>query len=76
MLERYAAWRRFDNVSLAAATDIFNRLLFQRTHPLVRTVRGLGMAVVGRIGPARRFFMEEAGGAVGDLPRLLRGQPL
>jgi 2-octaprenyl-6-methoxyphenol hydroxylase len=34
------------------------------------------MAVVNRIGPARRFFMHEAGGAIGDLPRLLRGQAL
>jgi 2-octaprenyl-6-methoxyphenol hydroxylase len=75
VLDRYAAWRRFDNVTLAAATDVFNRL-FSNDHPLVRGVRGAGMAVVNRIGPARRFFMQEAGGAVGDLPRLLRGLPL
>jgi 2-octaprenyl-6-methoxyphenol hydroxylase len=34
------------------------------------------MAVVNRVGPARRFFMQDAGGATGDLPRLLRGEPL
>jgi 2-octaprenyl-6-methoxyphenol hydroxylase len=34
------------------------------------------MAAVNRIGPARRFFMREAGGAVGDLPRLFRGEVL
>ena len=34
------------------------------------------MAAVNRIGPARRFFMHEAGGAVGDLPRLLKGEAL
>jgi len=34
------------------------------------------MEVVHRIGPARRFFMQEAGGAVRDLPRLRRGMPL
>jgi 2-octaprenyl-6-methoxyphenol hydroxylase len=34
------------------------------------------MAAVNRVGPARRFFMQEAGGAVGDLPRLLRGEAL
>ena len=28
------------------------------------------------IGQARRFFMHEAGGATGDLPRLLRGEAL
>jgi 2-octaprenyl-6-methoxyphenol hydroxylase len=74
VLERYAAWRRFDNVMLAAATDGFVRLF--SNHPLLRLARGAGMSVVGAIGPARRFFMQEAGGAVGDLPRLLRGEAL
>jgi 2-octaprenyl-6-methoxyphenol hydroxylase len=34
------------------------------------------MAAVNRIGVARRFFMQAAGGAVGDLPRLFRGEAL
>ena len=50
--------------------------LFSNDNPLLRLARGVGMAVVNRIGPARRFFMQEAGGAVGDLPRLLRGEAL
>lgn len=75
VLERYARWRRVDNVGLAVATDLFNRL-FSNDHAPLRAVRGLGLAAVNRIGPARRFFMQEAGGAVGDLPRLLRGEPL
>ena len=75
VLERYARWRRADNVALAAATDLFNRLYSNNLAP-VRLARGIGMALVNRIGPARRFFMREAGGAVGDLPRLLRGEAL
>lgn len=75
VLERYGRWRRFDNVSLMAATDVFTRL-FSTDQPLVRAARDVGMAMVNRIGPARRFFMQEAGGAVGDLPRLLQGQTL
>ncbi len=75
VLERYARWRRTDNVALAAATDGFNRL-FSNDLPPVRLARGIGMAVVNRLGPARRWFMQEAGGAVGDLPRLLRGEAL
>jgi 2-octaprenyl-6-methoxyphenol hydroxylase len=75
VLERYARWRRFDTVALAAATDAFTRL-FSNDNPLLRAARGIGMGVVNRIGPARRFFMAEAGGAVGDLPRLLRGEAL
>jgi len=75
VLERYAAWRRFDNVMLAAGMDAFV-WLFSNDNPLLRFARGAGIAVVNRIGPARRFFMQEAGGAVGDLPRLLRGEAL
>ena len=75
VLERYARWRRLDNVGLALATDLFNRLFTNDLAP-VRLVRDAGMALVNRIGPARRFFMQEAGGATGELPRLLRGEAL
>ncbi len=75
VLERYAAWRRLDTVSISLAADAFVRL-FSNDNPALRLARGLGMAAVNRIGPARRFFMSEAGGAVGDLPRLLRGEAL
>lgn len=75
VLERYATWRRFDTVTLSAGMDAFVRL-FSNDNPLLRLARGAGMAAVNRIGPARRFFMTEAGGAVGDLPRLLKGEAL
>jgi 2-octaprenyl-6-methoxyphenol hydroxylase len=75
VLERFARWRRFDNVMLAAATDGFTRL-FSNDNPLLRLARGVGMSAVDRMGPARRFFMQEAGGATGELPRLLRGEAL
>jgi 2-octaprenyl-6-methoxyphenol hydroxylase len=74
-LERYQRWRRFDNVALALATDAFNRL-FSNDIGNVRLVRDLGMAAVSKIGLARRFFMREAGGGNGDLPKLLRGESL
>lgn len=75
VLQRYAGWRRFDTNTLAAGMDAFV-WLFSNDNPLIRLVRGVGMSVVNRIGPARRFFMHEAGGAVGDLPRLMRGEAL
>jgi 2-octaprenyl-6-methoxyphenol hydroxylase len=74
-LERYAAWRRFDTQALAVGMDAFVHL-FSNDNPLLRLARGAGMAIINRIGPARRAFMHEAGGAVGDLPRLLRGEAL
>ncbi len=75
VLERYAAWRRFDTVTLSAGMDLFVRL-FSNDNPLLRLARGVGMSAVNRIAPARTFFMQEAGGAVGQLPRLLRGEAL
>jgi 2-octaprenyl-6-methoxyphenol hydroxylase len=75
VLQRYARWRRFDNVMLTAATDVFTRL-FSNDNPALRLARGAGMSVVNRIGPARRFFMREAGGATGALPRLFKGEAL
>lgn len=73
VLDRYTRWRRFDNVTLAAGFDGFVRL-FSNDLPPVRLLRGLGMAMVNRVAPLRRAFMQEAGGAAGDLPRLLRGE--
>jgi len=75
VLDRYARWRGVDNMGVALATDAFTRL-FATDNSLVRTLRDAGMAVVNRIGAARRMFMAEAGGASGDLPRLLRGEAL
>ncbi len=75
VLKRYVAWRRFDTTVLSAGMDAFVHL-FSNDNPAVRLARGLGMAAVNRIGPARRLFMQEAGGAVGELPRLFRGELL
>jgi 2-octaprenyl-6-methoxyphenol hydroxylase len=75
VLDRYARWRRFDNTALAAGFDAFVRL-FSNDLPPVRLVRDLGIALVNRVGPLRRAFMSEAGGATGDLPRLLKGEPV
>jgi 2-octaprenyl-6-methoxyphenol hydroxylase len=72
VLERFARWRRLDNLAVSLACDGFNRL-FSNDNPVLRLGRGVGLGLVNRLGPARRFFMQEAGGAVGDLPRLLRG---
>ncbi len=72
VLDRYARWRRFDNTALAAGFDGFVRL-FSNDLPPVRLARGLGIAAVNRVPALRKAFMHEAGGATGDLPRLLRG---
>ncbi|MGH1416016.1 MAG: UbiH/UbiF/VisC/COQ6 family ubiquinone biosynthesis hydroxylase [Pelagimonas sp.] len=71
VLERYQSWRRWDTASLAAATDLFNRL-FSNDNALLRMGRDLGMAVVGSLPGVRRGFIREAAGLTGDLPDLMR----
>ncbi|WP_298295124.1 UbiH/UbiF/VisC/COQ6 family ubiquinone biosynthesis hydroxylase [uncultured Litoreibacter sp.] len=75
VLERYAAWRRFDATLLARATDTFNAL-FSNDNPTVRLVRDLGLGLVSSSPALRRGFIREAAGLTGDLPRLLQGRTL
>jgi 2-octaprenyl-6-methoxyphenol hydroxylase len=72
-LERYAQWRRADNLAMVAATDLLNRLFSNDIKPL-RLARDLGLAAVNRVPPLRRFFVRHAMGLVGDLPKLIRGE--
>jgi 2-octaprenyl-6-methoxyphenol hydroxylase len=72
-LKRYERWRRFDSFAMAAATDGMNRL-FSNNNGVVRLVRDVGLGLVDGIAPLRRFFMRHAGGDIGKLPRLLRGE--
>jgi 2-octaprenyl-6-methoxyphenol hydroxylase len=74
VLKRYERWRRFDSFTLAASTDALNRLFSNDIAPL-RHLRDLGLGVVDAIGPLRRLFMRHAGGDIGKLPRLLKGDP-
>jgi 2-octaprenyl-6-methoxyphenol hydroxylase len=73
VLKRYERWRRFDSFALAASTDGLNRLFSNDIAPL-RQLRDLGLGIVDAISPARRFFMRHAGGDIGKLPRLMRGE--
>jgi 2-octaprenyl-6-methoxyphenol hydroxylase len=75
VLERHRRWRSFDRVALAAATDGFNRL-FSNDNAFLRLGRDLGMGLVGHLPGLRRRFVREAAGLSGDLPRLLRGEPV
>ena len=75
VLKRYERWRRFDSFALAASTDALNRLFSNDIAP-IRQLRDLGLGLVDAIGPARRFFMRHAGGDIGKLPRLMKGEPV
>jgi 2-octaprenyl-6-methoxyphenol hydroxylase len=74
-LDRYERWRRADNLLMAAMTDALNRLFSNAIAP-VRLARDLGLGIVERLPPLKRFFMRHAMGTVGDLPKLMRGMAL
>lgn len=71
LLEGYERARRADNMMMAAATDSLNRLFSNDITPL-SVLRKIGLRMVEATPPARKFFMRQAMGASGILPRLLR----
>lgn len=75
ILKTYQQKRRPDNMAMAAATDTLNRLFSNGFTP-VRLARQVGLRVVQKFDPARRFFMKQAMGAAGSLPKIIRGEPL
>ena len=72
-LKKYERWRRFDSLVMSFAMDGLNRLFSNDVAPL-RVLRDVGIGLVDTFGPARRFFMRHAGGDVGKLPRLMKGE--
>ena len=71
LLARYERWRNLDNFTVALATDGLTRL-FGVKGRTASAIRRFGMAGVQRIPALKRFFMDEARGMSGDLPKLLR----
>lgn len=71
VLEKYQRWRRFDVMTMIAATDGLNRL-FSNDSAAVRLLRDAGLGLVQRIGPLKRIFMRGAMGTIGTLPRLMK----
>ena len=75
VLERYQRWRRFDTMTMGIATDGLNRL-FSNHSDVLRLVRDVGLGIVDRMPGAKGFFIREAAGLTGDVPKLLRGEAL
>ena len=75
VLERYQRWRRFDTMTMGAATDGLNRLFSNRSDVL-RLARDVGLGIVERIPALKHIFIREAAGFTGEVPKLLRGEAL
>jgi 2-octaprenyl-6-methoxyphenol hydroxylase len=74
VLERYERWRRLDSALSATTFDALNRL-FSSDSTLLRSARDFGLGLVERLPGLKQFFVAEAAGLTGDVPRLLRGEP-
>jgi 2-octaprenyl-6-methoxyphenol hydroxylase len=75
VLERYQRWRRFDTAVMGVATDGLNRL-FSNESDVLRLMRDVGLGLVDRMPALKSFFIREAAGVTGDVPKLLRGEVL
>ncbi len=75
VLREYERARRFDALSMAAATDGLNRLFSNDLLP-VRLARDLGLGLVDRMPALKRYFIAEASARRGTQPRLLQGEAL
>jgi len=75
VLEKYQRWRRFDNDLMLGVTDALVKLFSNDAEP-IKLARDFGMAAVHQFPDLKRFFMRHAMGTVGELPRLMRGEPL
>src|SRR5262249_20854653 len=75
VLERYKRGRRFDTMTRCVSTDGLNRLFSNRSDA-VRLARDLGLGLVDRFPALKRLFVREAAGLAGEVPKLLRGEPL
>lgn len=72
MLARYQRWRGLDNLMVSLATDSLTRL-FGVPGETASAVRRFGLSTVQRLPMLKNFFMEEARGESGALPKLLAG---
>ena len=75
VLERYQRWRRFDTMAMGVATDGLNRL-FSNNSDVLRLFRDVGLGIVDRMPNLKDFFIREAAGLTGDVPKLLKGEAL
>jgi 2-octaprenyl-6-methoxyphenol hydroxylase len=75
VLDRYQCWRRFDTMTMGVATDGLNRL-FSNESDVLRLMRDVGLGLVDRMPALKSFFIREAAGVTGDVPKLLRGEAL
>ena len=62
-------------MAMGVATDGLNRLFWNRSDVL-RLARDVGLGLVDRLPALKHFFIREAAGLTGEVPKLLKGEAL
>ena len=75
VLKRYERWRRFDSTTAAFSAVAINTL-FSNDNIALRMLRSTGLRSVDSLSRLKSFFMKEAAGLTGDVPKLLKGEPV
>ena len=75
VLERYASWRRDDQLAVTRFTDVLVRLFSNRFAPLV-IGRNFGLLALDLVPALKNALVQRAMGLAGRQPRLARGVPL
>lgn len=71
VLERYSRSREGDNLLMGLTMDGFHRL-FGNEYPVLKWLRGQGLALVDRAWPLKHHLMAQAMGRERGMPRLAR----
>lgn len=74
-MQRYETMRRADVMSRSMAVDLLNRSLLSGFLPM-QALRGLGLHLLGNVGPLRRAIMREGVMPGASQPRLMRGEAI
>jgi 2-octaprenyl-6-methoxyphenol hydroxylase len=75
VLKRYENWRKFETSSMAASTDIINRM-FSHNNQILKLATTIGLKAINSNPFLKKYIMREAAGLNGDLPKLLQGKSL
>ena len=71
VLRQYERWRQGDNRIMMQAFTGLKEIYEQDVYPLP-VIRGLGMNMLNRIAPAKRWLMMRAMGLSGDIPDMIK----
>ncbi len=71
-LSRYERMRRFENLKMMTAMDVFYHA-FSNDLPPLKLLRNLGLGLADKLTPVKHKVMAEAMGLTGAIPRLARG---